>query len=249
MLFRSPTSYPAETEPYHVARSKFQTRLITRGPAPQDYDPLRRPFGVNELPYRSGDLNLKAWVSAPTGDGRKPAVVFLHGGFAFGDEDWDVADLFERAGYVVMMPILRGENGQPGNYTMFYDEVNDVIAATEALTKLPYVDGSKLYLCGHSVGGTITMLTAMTTDKFKAAASFAGSTDQKLWSTGNDDLVPFSKNNLEEYRRRGPLPHPWRGRPYPPGRTPRRGPISRCRAAGQPSRGPSGRTGSDRCRG
>ncbi len=40
-----------------------------------------------------------------------------------------------------MIPILRGENGQPGSYTMFYDEVDDVLAASAALASLPYSDG------------------------------------------------------------------------------------------------------------
>ena len=57
-------------------------------------------------------------------------------------------------------------------------------------------------------GGTITMLTAMTTDKFKAAASFAGSTDQKLWTMGNDKYVSFDKRNPDEYRMRSPLAFP-----------------------------------------
>ena len=201
-----PTSYPAETEPYHLARARFQTTLVSRGPSPQPYDRLLRPPGVNELPYRSGNLDLKAWVSAAPADGsRKPAVVFLHGGFAFGDDDWDETQAFLQAGFITMMPMLRGENGQSGEYSMFYNEVDDVLAATAALARLPYVDRSKIYLCGHSVGGTITMLTAMTSDQFRAAASFSGSTDQKLWSRGQEELCPFNIRNAEEYRMRSPL--------------------------------------------
>ncbi len=42
-----------------------------------------------------------------------------------------------------MMPIFRGENGQSGAFSCFYDEVDDVPAAAEYLIKQPYVD-SKL---------------------------------------------------------------------------------------------------------
>ena len=40
-----------------------------------------------------------------------------------------MAQPYRDAGYIVMIPILRGENGQPGFYTMFYDEVDDVLGA------------------------------------------------------------------------------------------------------------------------
>jgi len=61
-----------------------------------------------------------------------------------------------------MVPVLRGENGQPGNFTFFYDEVDDVLAAAEALAQRTYVDANRMFISGHSAGGTLTMLAAMT---------------------------------------------------------------------------------------
>src|SRR5271155_276168 len=129
-----------QADDYAAARSRFQTKLISQGPPPQQWQPVRPTDGVTEVEYPSGSLRLKAWLSrTPPGAKDQPAVLFLHGGFAFGEDDWEMAKPFRTAGYVVMMPILRGENGQPGSFSMFYNEVDDVVAAGGYLAKLPAV--------------------------------------------------------------------------------------------------------------
>ena len=78
---------PQEAD-YAQARKGFHTRLARHGPAPQEWEPLRTPPGAEQIDYRSGDLVLTAFVTPYPGDGRKrPAVLFLHGGFAFGADD------------------------------------------------------------------------------------------------------------------------------------------------------------------
>jgi dienelactone hydrolase len=204
--FLSPTTFPEQTEDYAEARANFHTRLITQGPAPQDWQPERPPPGVQEIEYVSGTLRLKAWVDKPqAGGAKKPAVLFLHGGFAFGADDWDQARPFRDAGFVTMLPMLRGENGLPGSYSMFYDEVDDALAAAEVLAKQPGVDSNRLYVAGHSVGGTVALLVAMTSKRFRAAASFSGSPDQVAWSRGQEQFVPFDPKNQREFQMRSPL--------------------------------------------
>src|SRR6202011_3218095 len=112
------------------------------------------------------------------GDHRRyPAVLFLHGGYSFALGDWQMSQPYRDAGFVVLSPLLRGENGQAGAYSMFYDEVEDVVNAAEYLRKQPYVDASRLYVAGHSIGGTMVMLSAMTYQHFRAAAALSGSPD------------------------------------------------------------------------
>src|SRR5260221_14576163 len=77
---------------------------------------------------------------------KNPAVLFLHGGFCFDLSDWQETEAFREAGFIVMLPNRRGENGQPGNFTMFYDEVEDVISAAEYLRTQPYIDQRRLYV-------------------------------------------------------------------------------------------------------
>src|SRR5262249_30529789 len=48
----------------------------------------------------------------------------------------------------------------------------DVVAAAEFLRKQPFVDPDRLYLGGHSTGGTLALLTAECSDRFRAVFSF-----------------------------------------------------------------------------
>src|SRR5207247_4930451 len=113
-----PTAAPApEGGDLAGARKDFVTKLRVRGPAPQPYKQETLPAGVQEVEYTSGDLKLKGWLSADPGDGKRhPAVVFLHGGFSFDISDWRDAAPFAEAGFILFMPMLRAENGNPGVY-------------------------------------------------------------------------------------------------------------------------------------
>src|SRR5262249_13065169 len=80
-----------QNEDYAQARSQFQTKLLRKGPAPQPWSPIKPPVGVKEVEYRSGDLRLRAWLNVLHDSNHKhPAVLFLHGGFAFDKDDWDL---------------------------------------------------------------------------------------------------------------------------------------------------------------
>jgi acetyl esterase/lipase len=204
----APSSFPAQTEDYIEARKHFHTRLVRQGPAPQPGGQELPPPGVKEVEYQSGGLRLKAWVNQVSGDLKRPAVLFLHGGFAFGADDWDQAQPFRDAGFVVLAPILRGENGQPGVFSLFYDELEDVLSAAEALAALPDVDPSRLYVAGHSVGGTLALLAAMSSKQFRAAASFSGSPDHVAFVRFQEEIVPFDQNDPREFQMRSPLAFP-----------------------------------------
>ena len=116
-----------QDEDYANVRSRFRTKLTRKGPSPQPWSAVKPPAGVSEIEYVSGELRLKAWVNRPADEHRKrPAILFLHGGFAFGaPDDWDVSQPYRDAGFIVLTPLLRGENGQPGAYSFYYDEVDD----------------------------------------------------------------------------------------------------------------------------
>jgi dipeptidyl aminopeptidase/acylaminoacyl peptidase len=144
---------------------------------------------------------------ASEGNQKLPAVLFLHGGFAFEKDDWDVAKPYRDAGYVVMAPIVRAENGQPGAFSLFYDEVDDVLAAAEHLSKQPGVDANRMFVAGPSAGGTLALLAAESSNRFRAAASFSGSPDQALlckFAKQKKD-IPFDYTDARELQMRSPL--------------------------------------------
>ncbi len=207
----APTRFPEQAGDYADARKAFRTTLTTAGPAPQGHDPLDPPPGVEVVEYKSGNLTLAAWTTEPpAGGARQPAVLYLHSGFAFGPDDWEEAEPLRKAGFAVFMPILRGENGQPGNYTLFCDEVADAVAATDALAKRPGVDTGKLFVAGYSSGGTLAMLTAMADKRFKGCGAISGSPDQGKFTQvrGADLLVPFDRTDPKEIAIRSPLAWP-----------------------------------------
>jgi dipeptidyl aminopeptidase/acylaminoacyl peptidase len=192
-----------QKESFAQARAGFRTKLTRKAPSPQAGEPLKTPTGASAVDYTSGGLTLRAFVDPDRGDGvKRPAVLFLHGGFAFGDWDWRVPQPFRDAGYVVMVPVLRGESGQPGDFTMFFDEVDDVLAAADVLARLPHVDGTHLYISGHSAGGSIALLAALASDRFRAATSLSGDPDQVAHTINHPDLVVFDRTDIREYRLR-----------------------------------------------
>jgi dipeptidyl aminopeptidase/acylaminoacyl peptidase len=195
-----------KTGDYATDRSAFRTRLVVRGPAPQPHSMPSAPRGVREIDYPSGDLLLRAWIGLPPGaPERAPVVFFLHGGFAFSKEDYDMARPFVEAGYAVVMPSVRGENGQAGAFSMFFDEVSDVLAITDHVRTQRWADPQRIYVAGHSAGGTLAMLAGLASPHYRALASFSGSPDQLILAKDWPNIVPFDRNNPAEYEMRSPL--------------------------------------------
>src|SRR5262245_43739761 len=86
----------AAAQDYAEARRAFRTKLVRQEPAPQPFDPLEIPPDAREIEFESAGNKLKGWISTRPKDatGRAPAVLFLHGGFAFAEEDWGMSKPF-----------------------------------------------------------------------------------------------------------------------------------------------------------
>ena len=93
----------------------------------------------------------------------------------------------------MMYPYLRGGGKNvPGFQEQFYGEVNDVISAYNYLCKQPHIDKNKIFLGGHSTGGTLALLVAEATNKFAGVIS--------LGPVGTDygvEAVPFKVTKKE----------------------------------------------------
>lgn len=188
-------------------RSLFPTQLKKQRSSPVSDLQEPPPAGTTEVYYTSGKFRLKAWLSKLPDDGKKhPAVVFAHGGFSRDAEDWVHLKVYLDQGFIVMMPAWRGENSNPGYFEFFFGEVDDVIAAGEYLAANPLVDKDRLFLAGHSAGGTLAILTALKNSPYKAIASFSGSTNQEIFfrSKGIPD-TPFDKQDGREVILRSPI--------------------------------------------
>jgi hypothetical protein len=174
-----PQARPAKT--LREARKGFIPAAVSRSPG----TPLPEP--PPELFVRSDYVNaqkrtLAAYVTPDPGDGQKhAAIVWLTGGDSNTLEDFwtegpvendQSASAYRKAGLVMMFPTLRGGNVDVRGKEFFLGEVDDVVAAAERLATLPYVDPEFIYLGGHSTGGTLALLTAEASTRFKAVFAF-----------------------------------------------------------------------------
>ncbi len=163
------------------ARIGFETKLVSREKADEPVE--QPPYELFQVvKYKSTVGDLAAYLTPDPKDGKKhPAIVWITGGDCntIGDvwseapaKNDQSAAAYRKAGLVMMFPSLRGGNQNPGVREGFLGEVNDVLAATEFLRKQPHVDPSRVYLGGHSTGGTLALLVAASSDNYRAVFSF-----------------------------------------------------------------------------
>ncbi|HEY4328700.1 MAG TPA: prolyl oligopeptidase family serine peptidase, partial [Phycisphaerae bacterium] len=140
-----------------------------------------------------------------------PAIIWITGGDSntIGDvwssrpiSNDQTASAFRQAGILMMFPSLRGGNTNPGYEEKFYGEVNDVVSAADFLASQPYVDTSRIYLGGHSTGGTLVLLVAQYAHRFRATFSFGPVADPTTY--GPDFVLPFNRDDSKEVALRSP---------------------------------------------
>ena len=195
----SPAAPPPAQEGSPAAqRQPFATRLVREGPAPQDWTDEALPPGVERVEYPSAGRNLKAWLVRARTQQPAPVLVYLHGGFAFSVEELEVCRKFRDAGYHIFAPTVRGENGNPGSFELFLGEVDDVAAALAWIGSQPYVDGNRVFVFGHSIGGALSALTTLRPDvKTRLSGSSGGLYANSVFD-GWAEIVPFDATRQEE---------------------------------------------------
>ncbi len=203
---------PKSLESLPEARRGFETRLIRHAESPMPAEqPPAKLFRLVRYPSPVGDL--AAYVSVPPKQGgRHPAIIWLFGGFSNGigatawakspPENDQSASAFRKAGIVMMYPSLRGGVDNPGAREGFFGEVDDVLAAADYLAEQDFVDPERIYLGGHSTGGTLALLTAASTDRFRAVFSFGPIADVTGYGA---EILPFDVLNKRECDLRAPV--------------------------------------------
>lgn len=141
-------------------------------------------------------MALQAFLTMPQGVGKRPLVVFPHGGpvgvadaLEFDDETQFLASL----GYAVLRVNFRGssgygrafrEAGKAGFGTLIEDDID---AAIKTVLADPALDGDRMCVVGASYGGYSALVMAMRwPQRFRCVASVAGVADRILFYTASE---------------------------------------------------------------
>ena len=219
LLLATSTAAPAqegagERQSLLEARRGFQTKLVrTQRDAEELTPPPAELFSL--IRYRSPAGDLAAYVSRPPGPGKHPAIVWITGGFppgGIGESAWEPSDpendqsakAYREAGLIMMYPTLRGSFGNPGRQETFFGEVDDVIAAGRHLATVEGVDPERIYLGGHSTGGTLALLVAAAPQRFRAVFAFGPVADPVGYGA---EALTYDPEDAREAGLRAPIRH------------------------------------------
>jgi dipeptidyl aminopeptidase/acylaminoacyl peptidase len=133
-----------------------------------------------------------------TASRKYPVLMLIHGG-PQGEwgESWTYrwnAQAFAGAGYVVVMPNPRGSVGYGQKFT---DDINqdwggkpydDLMAVTDYVAKLPYVDADRMAAAGGSYGGYMIDWMLGHTTRFKCFVTHAGVYDLREEAQSTEEL-------------------------------------------------------------
>ncbi len=177
----------------------------------------------------SDGLPIEAFLTLPAGSGKRPLVVFPHGGpIGISDDlhfNQDVQFLASQ-GYAVLQVNFRGSDGYGkafreaghGNYGRLIED--DIDAALRAALAAYPLDESRMCTLGASYGGYSALVSAIRwPGRFRCAVSMSGVSDRVLFFTasdwGRDEQVrPLAermmgnpRTDMAEMQARSPLYH------------------------------------------
>jgi dienelactone hydrolase len=146
-------------------------------------------FTEENVSLRSEHWKLPATLTIPKGTGPFPAVLLVHGSGAndrdetygpnkiFKDLAWGLAS----RGVVVLRyekrtKLYSAEIAQLQNFTVQDETIEDALTGVNLLNASPFVDHSKIFVLGHSLGGMLAPRIALQDTRIKGLILFAAPT-------------------------------------------------------------------------
>jgi len=136
-------------------------------------------------------------------DKRYPLIVQLHGGplststRSFGASWWEYVHVYAANGYVVFQPNYRGSKGYGKEFKKaiaedyFGPSFDDIMTGVDYLIEREIVDPDRMGIMGWSAGGDFSNWALVSTDRFKAVSTGAGSVFSYGWNywAANKDVI------------------------------------------------------------
>ena len=136
---------------------------------------------TERVQFVSSGLRLAGLLHQPAGLGpgeRRPAFLVLHGFGSRKDSDGMriAAELFASLGYVALRFDMRGCGESEGSRgrVICLEQVEDTKAALDFVSTLPFVDGKRVAVYGHSFGAAVAVYAAGVDPRFAACVSSGG---------------------------------------------------------------------------
>ena len=140
------------------------------------------------LDYATNGSNASGFLARPPGEGPFPAVVVVQEWWGLNANIKDIAGRFAKEGFVAFAPDLyhgevRSEPDEAQKLMMQTDmprASQELVRATEYLSKEPYVIAGSIGSTGFCMGGGLALTLATDTPLIKAAAPFYGVNPQPI---------------------------------------------------------------------
>lgn len=143
---------------------------------------MKLPATVHYVTFPAAGENplvFAARLRVPAGEGKRPAVLILHGSAGPSAREGGYADALNAAGFITLEPdqwSARGlKGGADGRPKVLQETLPDVYGARAFLAAHPAVDPARIGVVGFSFGGVSSMLAATHryNDQFLKGSSFA----------------------------------------------------------------------------
>ncbi len=131
------------------------------------------------ITYPSDGLTISGLMHVPFGPGPFPVIILNHGyippsRYVTGSDTYRPADILARNGYLTISPDFRGLARSDDGLNLFRSGyLIDALNAAASARSLPYADGDRVGMWGHSMGGGVTTRAMVVSPLIRAHVLYA----------------------------------------------------------------------------
>lgn len=155
------------------------------------------PAKMSVLHIPSHGVLINGLIYQPSGAGPHPTLVILHG-LPGNEKNLDLAQAVRRAGWNAVTFNYRGSWGSPGSFRFAQNlEDADAVLAFLRESKNLAIDPQRIAICGHSMGGWVTVHTAAHDKGLMGAILISAADMGRMGKTPAKKLETFMADDME----------------------------------------------------